>query len=88
MKVHVSPCGIRCNSTGFLRNSTRSHTGQGRLRAFILMVALLSSCNNAAASSSPQTIFEMEMTENYDVPDPFINARLFSVSDKVRFYFL
>lgn len=40
---------------------------------------LLSGC----ASESPQTLIEMELTSNYDTSDPFINEKLFYVSDSV-----
>lgn len=32
---------------------------------------------------SKETVIEMELTENYDVSDPFVNARLFCVSDDI-----
>lgn len=48
------------------------------------MVALLCSCNNMAATSpAVETIFELELTENYDNDDPFVNAKLFSVTEHV-----
>lgn len=40
---------------------------------------LLSGCSNAAAG----TVLEMELTESYDAADPFIQEKLFYVSDNV-----
>lgn len=47
---------------------------------FLLFFALtlLSSCSNAAS-----TIIEMELTQDYDSEDPFINEKLIYVSDNV-----
>lgn len=50
---------------------------------FILILSLLSSCSNIAESLPVQTIIEMELTQNYDNADPFINEKLVYVSDSV-----
>lgn len=53
-----------------------------RITAYIILIlilSLLSSCSNA----STRVIIEMELTQNYDSSDPFINERLFFVSDDV-----
>lgn len=44
----------------------------------ILMMILLASCSIGLAAS---TEISMEMTSSYDVADPFVNAKLFYVSD-------
>ena len=46
----------------------------------IIVMYLLSSCSKDS-SSTAQTIIEMELTESYDISDPFINEALFYVSE-------
>lgn len=53
--------------------------------SLFLTIVLLTSCSSVAASPTTKTItiLEMELTENYDVSDPFINAKLFCVTENI-----
>ncbi len=44
---------------------------------FVLLVAFLTGCSTNTAA----TVIEMEMTSNYDDSDPYVNEKLFYVSD-------
>lgn len=46
----------------------------------IVAIAFLCACNSTATA---KTTIEMELTENYSSTDPFINAKLFCVSENV-----
>lgn len=50
---------------------------------FIFVLSLLSSCSNIARGLIAQTVIKMELTQNYDNSDPFINEKLFYVSNDV-----
>ena len=51
------------------------------LFAMIISMAGLTACASAHANESDQLTIEMEMDKDYDVTDPFVNARLFCVSE-------
>lgn len=51
--------------------------------SWVLMVALFCSCGNAGAKPDAQTILTMELTENYDDSAPFVDAKLFCVSENM-----
>ena len=52
-------------------------------RIILIGFALLLSCINAEVNPSLQTIFEMELTENYDTSDPFVHEKLFCISENI-----
>ncbi len=47
--------------------------------ALVLLICFLTAC-----TSTPATVIQMELTSDYATADPFINARLFYVSDDAK----